>query len=585
MDQKDGRVLPVMLLLAAWLAVSASPAPAQDLSSDQSLRRTVEGNPSSSRLADPNADLIEALGAYNRQDITAPGEKGDDPSQLRQVADPAAEDAADPGPDAGAPGTRPRQSFDLDDGPPSLVPGDGLSMPAGRANTSASPAARAGEERRGDGEAADDGEAAPSESQGDDLPDPLNPALGAGVTDETRGVQSILRSNQAAETVDRVRRLNRADADDPFAPIGVRVGTFILYPELIQTIGASSNLQNERDATSGAFTETILSSRLVSDWSSHQAEFNSRFSYRKDFAGDEQQDPSAAVDGRLRLDISRDTVATLRGAIDFAREDYSDVLDDESLSGRADVFSGSLAAELTHDFHPVSVGGTLTAARRSYLSLPEGSVDEDYTTLSAALRTGFDLSPAIKPFVEASLGRRLFDVPQPSERDGPSRDAWLPALRTGVALDLRDKLKGEIAVGYAWYLPDDEAARTASATTLDASLVWSPQRGTDVTLAALTSFAPELTGQSATTNYETSLAIAHSVGARTTLTAAARLGYEDSTIENDDKLLLSGEAGFNYWLNRQFALTGSYEHRRSFAVAEDSRYSADTIRLGITLQR
>ncbi|MBP0615598.1 outer membrane beta-barrel protein [Jiella mangrovi] len=584
MSRSRGEVLKRMLLAAACAAMWPGPVNGQQLLSDDALRETVEPLPSETRLADPNADLIESLGADDQQTLTAPDEKGEDPARLRSVPDPASPDTteSDAASDDAVP--TPRQSFDLDDGAPSLLSPDGPARSAQPSNTAATPLAADGaSEDDARGVAAD--ERTGTSRSKEDLPSLANPTLGAGIADEALPARSTLRSNQAAETVDRIRRLNQADDGDPFAPVGIRAGTFILYPELIQTIGFSNNLENDTTNTKGAFTETILSSRLVSDWSSNEAEFNSRLAYRQNFAGDAKENPSAAVDGRLRLDISHDTVATLRGAIDFDREDYSDVLDDTALSGRAGVVSSSLAAELSHDFHPVSVAGTLTVARKSYFSLPEGSIDEDYTTLTAALRAGYDLSPAIQPFVEASVGRRIFDVADPAERDGPGRNAWLPAMRAGVGIDLRDKLKGEVALGYAFNVPDDASVETMGALTVDANLVWSPRRGTDVTLSGRTSFEPELTGLSSTTNYETSLAIAHSLGARTTLTAAATLGYEDSTLENEDKLLLSGVAGFNYWLNRQLALTGSYEHRRSFAVLPGNRYSADTVKLGVTLQR
>ncbi|MBO0905220.1 outer membrane beta-barrel protein [Jiella sonneratiae] len=593
---RKGTAISAALFAAAALGASVAAAGAQEKISDTPLRRSVDAPPATTRLADPKADLIDALGAYDRQRLVAPDAKGADPAKLRQVADPAAEDdaAADDDPAAEDDGkkAKPRFRFDLTAGPSTTLLDGGRKKPAARSNRAAAPLGAVGLPVDGgngggigDAEDVDEKTRTGTATREDGLPDEANPTLGPGLADETLPARSTLRSNRAAETVDQAHRLKQAGSDDPFAPIGIRTGSFILYPELIQTIGVSNNLENDAAAAKGAFAETILSSRLVSDWASNAAEFNSRLAYRHDFAGENREDPSASLDGRLRLDVSRDTVATLRGAIDYDRENYSDVLDDTALSGRAGVFSGSLAAELSHDFHPVSVSGTLTAARKSYTDLPEGSVDEDYTTLTAALRTGYDLSPALQPFVEASLGRRLFDVPEAAAGSGPSRNAWLPGLRAGLGIDLRDKLKGEIAVGYAWNVPDDASVATAASPTLDLSLVWSPQRGTDVTLAGRTTFEPELTGQSATTSYETSLAIAHSLGARTTLTAAARFGYDDSTLPNEDKMLLSGEAGFTYWLNRQFALTGSYEHRRAFAVLPDNRYSADTVKLGVTLQR
>ncbi|MBO0661048.1 outer membrane beta-barrel protein [Jiella sp. MQZ9-1] len=606
MRDRAGRTVTRLLLGAAGAAatVSVSVALAQTMSDGQ-LRQTVDESPTTLRLADPYADLIRQLGAYDERNPVAPSDQGKNPETLRQIPTPR-DDAADgdgtssptTGPDVQAP---PKTTFNLLDGTSTLAPlDDGTSLPAQRTNRAQTPSTRLDQERTGGVTPGDDQTPANETSRPDRqtvadrarsgaLPQPSNPTLGVGITGETLPASSALRTNQAAEALDRARRLKKAGDDDPFGPVGIRVGSSVLYPELIQTLGVSNNIDNDQKRAEGAFSETVLSSRLVSDWSSNAAEFNTRLAYRRNFAGDTPSDPSASADGRLRLDISHQTTATLRGAIDYQREDYSDVFNSgtsgTSDTGKADIFSGSLAGEVSHDFNPISVTGTLTAARKSYSNLPAGSADDDYTTLTAALRTGFNVSPTLKPFVEASASRRTFDDADPLGATGPDRNAWLPALRTGVAVDITEKLRGELALGYAWRISDDKSVPRIGAPTLDANLVWSPHRGTDLTLAARTSFEPDLNGRSASTTYDTSLALAHTLNARTTLTAAARLSYENSTIEDNDKLLLSGEAGFTYWLNRQMAFNASYEHRRALAVLPGNRYSADTVKLGVTLQR
>ncbi len=61
-------------------------------------------------------------------------------------------------------------------------------------------------------------------------------------------------------------------------------------------------------------------------------------------------------------------------------------------------------------------------------------------------RVGYELSPALIPFIEANIGRTVYDETQDSagyERSGHSYGA-----KVGVEVDLGEKLKGEVGVGY-----------------------------------------------------------------------------------------------------------------------------------------
>jgi|GEM_PF-3539074 len=411
---------------------------------------------------------------------------------------------------------------------------------------------------------------------------PSNPPLAAGVAGEALAADSSLRTNRPAEAIGRIIR---RDADDPFAPVGIRAGSLILYPELIQTLGASTNLDKIAGGEGGIFSETTISARLLSDWSHDEAELNSRLTFRRNFSGETRDDPEAAVDGRLRFDLDRVTTATLRGAVAYRREDVSEIDATLRNSDRPEILNASASAQLQRDFGRLRVTGTGTAAREAYFGLPSGSRDQSYTTLTAGLRTGYELSPALTPFIEGSVGWRLFDDSNNGGASDVERDSLLPSLRAGLALDLTEKLTGEIAAGYAWNLPDDPAAETTGTPTLDANLVWSPRRGTDITIAARTAFDPDTAGQSTTTSYEGSVGLRHVLTARADLTAALSAEYSDSTLPQADETTLTGETGITYWLNRTLAFTGLYSHQEVYAQSPGGDYSADTIRVGVKLQR
>ncbi|KQT85813.1 outer membrane beta-barrel protein [Aurantimonas sp. Leaf443] len=437
--------------------------------------------------------------------------------------------------------------------------------------------------------AEDDGAAVPfaepEAATGLGLVQPPNPPLAAGIADE---VQFGFDSRRAGRTSTALEQTLRRPQGDPFAPVGLSAGRFILYPELIQTLGISSNLEDEPGGRSGLFSETSLNARLLSDFSADEAELNAGLTWRRNFAGEPENDPRATLDGRYRLEIDHLTRATVRGALEYRQEDASDIA--SALDGtafgteRVDRFLGSVSGDLERDLGRFALRGTGTIARSSYGDKPLPQ-DDDYTTLTAGLRAGYTLSPALQPFVEASLGRRLFDEDQPFGAASPGRDSLIPSVRAGLALDLSEKLAGELALGYAANRPDDDGARDTSAPTIDASLAWSPQRGTDVTLGLRTAFQPDLSSSAAEVDYEGSLGLRHILTARTDLNGALTLRYADSTRDADDETTYSAEAGFTYWINRNAAFTGLVS--QSFLVGATSAddYSATGARLGVKLQR
>ncbi len=530
-----------------------------------------------SDLQNPNpTQPLTPLGA--KPDAQAPGTRTQTPPN--GPAANAEQDDAGPAPMQVSP---PKAKFDLFDGPQNTSGGrviGGGPLPRqnavavaqdGRSETGL--VARPVEPQAGN----------PSASGGVSALLPRNPPLTPGIAGETLAADSLLRTNQRVQALGQLLRRSQ---DDPFAPVGIRIGKFILYPELIQTLGASTNLDAKRNGASGVFSETTVSSRLLSDWSSNEAEFNTSLTYRRNFAGDKPEDPSATADGRLRLDIDRLTTATLRGAIDYRREDAGDVNDAfQGSQTRPEVLNLSGSGAVAREFGRLTITGTGTIARQAYSNLPDGALDQNLTALTATLRTGYDLSPALAPFVEASLGRRIYDLNNTPGADSIERNSLVPSARVGVALNLAEKLIGEVAIGYAVNRPDDNTLDSHGAPTLDANLVWSPQRGTDVTLAARSTFAPQSDGRSTTVDYETSLGLRHGITARTDLTASVTGRYSDSDQPSNDEFLLTGDLGFNYWLSRYAALTGLYTHRQNFAQQRDQDYTSDTVQLGIRLQR
>ena len=93
--------------------------------------------------------------------------------------------------------------------------------------------------------------------------------------------------------------------ENPFAPVGVRVGSFILRPSLEQGVTATSNADSSATGESAILSETTLRLNAVSDWSRHSATLDAYGTFRKSLSGEELKETSAGIDATVGLDFSR----------------------------------------------------------------------------------------------------------------------------------------------------------------------------------------------------------------------------------------------------------------------------------------
>src|SRR5690606_10798540 len=116
----------------------------------------------------------------------------------------------------------------------------------------------------------------------------------------------------------------------------------------------------------------------------------------------------------------------------------------------------------------LATGGTISQGERNN------------TLYTMTLRGGYEVSPAMRPFVEGEVGRRLYDARTDSA--GFARSATRYGARAGLEFGLGEKFSGELAAGWLGEKPDDARLPLLSGLTADASVVWSPIRGTIVNL-------------------------------------------------------------------------------------------------------
>lgn len=394
------------------------------------------------------------------------------------------------------------------------------------------------------------------------------------------------RVNAPEAPVDGAGAANRDDGE----ATGVRLGSFVLKPSLTQSL-KSQKTTSGSDTAKRTFLETGIRGALTSDWSRHELSVTGEGLWQKNLSGDLSTDPGAKIDADLRLDLSHDTVAHITGGYEIGREDNTDPNAVSGASVQSDVQTLRSGASIQRDLGRIRGLIGLEADRSTYsdVTLSDGSKldlsDRDRNAVTLRGRIGYELSPALVPYLEASVGKTIYD----RERDfeGYRRSSTSYALRSGIEFDLGEKLRGEFGLGYENTSYDDARLTEIGALTLDGKATWSPRRGTDITAGLSTSVEDSTApGESGGVVYRFNTEVAHELRAdlvaRLSGATTWRRYPSGSLIANATTYEVG--AGLAYKINRYLELNGSIDYE--WTRRDDGSRSDDlTAGIGLTLKR
>ena len=417
-----------------------------------------------------------------------------------------------------------------------------------------------------------------------------------------------------------VHRRPRAE-EDPYAPVGIRGGSFTFYPAVELTGGYDSNPLRRTDGP-GAGTYSVAPELVVkSEWQRHQLNAELRGSYTgysRSF-GDSASDPA----GCGCVGVAADTVALTNSGIpnSLNRPDFN-----AKVTGRLDTYQGShadgearfivgtdnpgspnITAGLTRIPIYTQVGTTLGYThninrldltlkggidRVAYQpsSLTDGTSttndDRDFNAYSAAFRAGYQLRPGVEPFAEISADQRVHD--QVFDRNGLQRDSNGVTGRLGTTFELTRQLVGEVSGGYTNRQYKDTSLPTVAGFVADATLVWNASALTTYRLAAKSS-----TDESILADVSGALRRDFTVGVdqsfRRWLIGSFNAGAGfDHYIANgpsreDQRFFLS--AALVYKMSRELQLKGEVRHEWLTSTAAGVNYNADIFLIGVRWQR
>lgn len=393
-----------------------------------------------------------------------------------------------------------------------------------------------------------------------------------------------------AERTGSIEGFSPRTEEDPYAPVGMRAGTFILRPSIEEGVTATNNADASPGGRSAVLSETTLRLNAASDWALHSATIDGYVTFRKSLSGQDTQDIRGRVDGTLNLELDHDWRATARLGYEAAPESASSPVPLPSTADRPlhQVIEGSLGIE--KDVGKARLGLTGAVERDLYgdADLSGGGTlsqkDRNSTLYSATLRGGYAISPALTPFAEVEVGRRAYD--ERVDAAGYQRSADRLRIHGGTEFDLGEKLNGEFSLGWVREALDDDRLPAISGLSVDADIRWSPERGTTIGLRGTTTVEGTTTAaESGSILYSGRLTAERSI--RSNLTANAALGadWRDYAGSNGHDRILSAEAGLTWWLNRYAGLTTRLRYETQTSNLPGRDYDATSLFLGLKVQR
>lgn len=409
---------------------------------------------------------------------------------------------------------------------------------------------------------------------------PFNFAVTAPILDQIvfQGLPPILQRNTSARVT------------DPYAPLGLRAGTLMVYPNVQALVGYDTNPERTTlQSKASPFVRTEAGLSVRSDWAVHEFNADLRGAYNRFFRNPAADRPDAVGRIGLRLDASRDTALgfELRGIIDSETPGSANLT--SRAQGRPLTYLYGGTAGVTQRFNRLAVSALGSIDRSNYddAALGNGVVvsqrDRNYTQYGLRLRTGYEITPGIIPFAEALLDTRQYDLS--FDNQGVQRDSNGVQLRGGAAFEVTSLVTAELAAGYGLRRYEDPRLRSLNGPVVEGALSWSVSPLTTLRLRGSTEFNETTQiGSSGAVTRRLSAELSHAFLRNLTFNVGgtfARAEYNGINRKDDT---LRAALGVDYSLTRNLVLRAGYTYDQTTSNLPGNNVTANVWLFGAKWQ-
>jgi hypothetical protein len=382
-------------------------------------------------------------------------------------------------------------------------------------------------------------------------------------------------------------------AGDPYAALGLRAGSFLLYPAIELSTGYDTNPAHVPGGPASPQFVVAPELQVRSDWDRHSLTANivgTYTDYTSDALSPSLNRPyfNSTIDGRI--DVLRDTQVLLENRALVSTDNPGSP---NLVAGLAKLpifttVGGTLGLAQEFNRFQIIVKGTFDRSIYDNSLLTDGESasngDRDFNQYGGIARFGYELTPGLKPFVEVDADERIHD--EPFDRNGLQRDSTGLSGRAGAAIDLFGSLTGEMAFGYMERTYKDPTLPNIGDVIADGALIWQATALTTAKLGAASTVNESIVaGTSGSFSRDVNLQVDHAFLWRLIGTVQAGYGRDQyvGLGRTDNRYFVS--TGLTYKLSREVQLKGTVREDWLTSNVSGVAYAATSFLAGVRLQR
>jgi hypothetical protein len=379
---------------------------------------------------------------------------------------------------------------------------------------------------------------------------------------------------------------------DPYAALGMRAGSFLVYPAIELSAGYDTNPAHVPGGAASPQLVVAPELQVRSDWARHSLTANivgSYTDYTNDALSPSLNRPylNGTIDGRI--DVLRDTQVLLENRFLVTTDNPGSP---NLIAGLAKLpidttVGGTVGVAQQFNRFQFTLKGTIDRSTYANSLLTDGetvsNADRDFNQYGGIARFGYELNPGFKPFVEIAADERVYD--ELIDRNGLQRNSTGAGGKVGATLNLFGSLTGEMALGYLQRTYKDPRLPNIGGVTLDGSLIW---QATALTTAKLTAASTvnesAVVGTSGEFSRDVNVQVDHAF--RRWLIGTGQVGYgHDDYVglgRKDNRYFIA--SGLTYKLNRLMQLKGTLRQDWLTSNTTGVAYQATSFLAGVRLQ-
>ncbi|WP_114010521.1 outer membrane beta-barrel protein [Cohaesibacter intestini] len=361
---------------------------------------------------------------------------------------------------------------------------------------------------------------------------------------------------------------------DAYDAVGVKAGSFLLYPSLTLFAEGTDNIDNAAVGTKGGIGRVALEVTAQSLWQRHALTLGAMGVFESYQSPNRKPDNELSANADLTLDLADQTKLALGARMERSKEEANNP-DLAASGGTASIETAyGLTASLDQGAGPLKLQLRGAFDRERF----DEDASRDYRSYKAGGRVGYQVTDQILPFVDVEVARKRYD-----QRDS-SLDGYSLRGAVGVAVTDREKLSGEVSGGVMLWDPDRASLGRDTILFADASVNWSPNALWTLKGGLETSLTSSSTAATSVATRTLSLEADYAVRRNLTLSLDSSISHEDYRGSGRKDWVFDATFGAEYAFNRSVQLIARVgrEQRNSNEAGAD--FSANKIEVGLRLR-